>query len=94
MINLQIITPEKEIINQKDVKFIHVSLSDGNPISIYPSHAPLIAAIKGGNLIYKDDEESRIISVSDGFIYVNKNVVKCFVDWAEGIQVEINNESG
>jgi F0F1-type ATP synthase epsilon subunit len=94
MINLQIITPENEIINHKKVNYIHVTLSDGNPISIYPLHAPLIAALGEGKLIYKDDNKSRVISISDGFMHVNKNIVKCFLEWAVKTAENYNNETG
>jgi len=93
MINLLIVTPEKEIIDHKKVNYVHVTLSDGNPISIYPSHAPLVAIIGEGKLIYEDEEESRAILISDGFIHVNNNIVKCYVEWADRTMVERKNDS-
>lgn len=88
---LRIITPEKDVVNQDSITFIHVILSDGYPISIYPRHAPLIALLSKCNIKYKDAHDVNQVSISEGMIKIENDVIKCFVNWANPIELVIGN---
>ena len=86
--DLIISTPEKEVINQGSISFINITLSDGYPISVYPGHAPLIALLSEGIIKYQDGKGLNKISISEGLIKIDNDLVKCFVNWAITIEKE------
>jgi F-type H+-transporting ATPase subunit epsilon len=81
MINLEIVTPEKKVIDQA-VEAVYVPTAAGE-IGILPNHAPLISTLKPGILsyIYKGSTERLVIS--GGFVEVSSNKVSILADVAE-----------
>ena len=92
MMNFRIITPEKVIINEDSIDYIHVTLSDGNPISIYPGHAPLIALLAQCSIKYEIEQNINEYSVSEGLIKVKDDSINCFVSWAKAIETEKSDD--
>ncbi|MBM3137656.1 MAG: hypothetical protein FJZ98_05660 [Chloroflexi bacterium] len=78
---LKIITPDEHEIVKDNVGFINLHLSNGYPISIYPGHTQLAAALQEGKIKYSIDGSENDISVSRGFFLVEKDMVRCFVSW-------------
>jgi len=87
-VNLKIITPEKEILKQDSIDFFHAVLSDGNPISVYKAHAPLIALLAQGTVKYEYMQILYEFSVSEGLIKVKNDTIDCFVSWANAVEIE------
>ena len=90
--NLSVITPEKEILNMDQISYVHLILSNGYPISIYPNHARLIGKLMGGVINFSSDRKDHQIEVSKGIIKVEKNVIRCFVEDAKNIFEETTDE--
>ncbi len=81
MIKLEIVTPEKKVLDES-VDSVTVPTSNGE-IGIFPNHAPLISTLKPGILTYNNRGASEKLVVAGGFIEVGTNVVSILADIAE-----------
>ena len=52
---LKIITPDQDEITKNHIDSVNVHLSNGYPISIYPRHIPLAAALQAGFINYSEN---------------------------------------
>ncbi len=81
MINLEIVTPEKMVVNEK-VDTVRVPTANGE-IGILAKHAPLISTLRPGVLSYSKGDSSDEMLVAGGFIEVSKDKVSILADIAE-----------
>jgi F-type H+-transporting ATPase subunit epsilon len=81
MIKLEIVTPERRIVDA-EVDSVTVPTASGEA-GIMPSHAPLISVLKPGILSYSIKGSSSRLAVSSGFVEVNSDKVAVLVDYAE-----------
>ena len=81
MLKLEIITPEKKVV-EAEVDSVTVPTASGEA-GILPHHAPLISAVKPGILSYSAKGASDKLAVSAGFVEVNTDKVSVLVDTAE-----------
>ncbi len=83
-IDLQIITPEKVICEEK---VYQVTLPvDGGVVTILPKHRSYIASLKPGEVIYKRNKgqgEDESLAIAGGFIEFHKNKLIILADEAE-----------
>jgi F0F1-type ATP synthase epsilon subunit len=84
--NLKVITPDENEIIKENVGYINLHLSSGYPISIYPGHTQLAAALQEGKIKYSVDGSEKDIAVSRGILLVENDVVCCYVSWANTAQ--------
>ena len=80
MIRLEIVTPEKRVLDA-EVDSVTVTTATGEA-GILPNHAPLISALKPGILTYTSKGSSEKLAVSGGFVEVNGNTVSVLADTA------------
>ncbi|HEX2912802.1 MAG TPA: F0F1 ATP synthase subunit epsilon [Chloroflexia bacterium] len=80
-LNLQIVTAEKTVFND-DVDMVVVPGSDG-VLGILPRHAPLLSALKPGELHYRRGGEVTYLAIGGGFVEVLNNKVIILADSAE-----------
>ena len=92
MMSFRIITPEKELFFQDAINYLHVLLSDGYPISIYPGHAPLIALLAQCTIKFEYEHNINEFSVSEGLIQVENDSISCFVSWAKAIETDKSDD--
>lgn len=81
MINLEIVTPEKKVIDEA-VEMVTVPTAKGE-IGILHNHAPLISTLKPGILSYTHKGSTENMVVSGGFIEISDNKVSILADIAE-----------
>ncbi len=81
MINLEIVTPEKKVIDEA-VEMVTVPTAKGE-IGILANHAPLISTLKPGILSYTHKGVTEKMVVAGGFIEVSENRVSILADVAE-----------
>ena len=81
MLRLEIVTPEKRVLDA-DVDSVTVPTASGE-VGIMPSHAPLISALKPGILTYSSKGTATRLAVSGGFVEVNDDKVAVLSDTAE-----------
>ena len=81
MLRLEIVTPEKRVLDA-EVDSVTVPTASGEA-GILPFHAPLVSALKPGILTYTGKTESGKLAVSSGFVEVNSDKVAVLVDTAE-----------
>jgi len=81
MLHLEIVTPEKRVLDA-DVDSVTVPTASGE-IGIFPSHAPLISALKPGFLTYAIKGVPSKLVVSGGFVEVAMDKVAVLADTAE-----------
>lgn len=82
MINLEIVTPERRVIDEP-VEMVSVPTAKGE-IGILENHAPLISTLKPGILTYTAKGVTSYIVVAGGFIEISGNKVSVLADIAEG----------
>lgn len=81
MLKLEIVTPEKRVIDA-EVESVTVPTASGEA-GIFPNHAPLVSALKPGILSYSQKGGSEKLAVSGGFVEVSGNKVSVLADTAE-----------
>lgn len=81
MIRLEIVTPEKRVLDA-EVDSVTVPTASGEA-GILPNHAPLISALKPGIMAYTNKGNTAKLAVSGGFVEVNADEVAVLVDSAE-----------
>jgi F-type H+-transporting ATPase subunit epsilon len=81
MIRLEIVTPEKRVLDA-DVDSVTVPTASGEA-GILPHHAPLVSALRPGIVTYNIKGGVNRLAVSAGFVEVNSDKVAVLVDSAE-----------
>ncbi len=77
----EIVTPEK-IVYTNEVEMVVAPTIEGE-IGILPLHAPLVGALKGGEVRVKDGDLVEWFAVSGGYIQVHEDRVIILADDAE-----------
>ena len=85
---LIISSPDGEVLNQSQVDWVNLKLSNGYPISIYPKHAPLIALTSACTLKYRIGDQVNEKRIPAGVLSVSGGQVKCFLDSDAPLQNE------
>ena len=86
--NLEILTPEKKLFSG-DVYGVQLPGTDGM-FEVLEKHAPLVAALKAGNLkVLKDKSAANTThySIQSGFVEVFNNKVTVLVEGAVAVDV-------
>jgi F-type H+-transporting ATPase subunit epsilon len=81
MLKLEIVTPEKKIV-ETEAEIVNVPTASGEA-GILPNHAPLISALKPGILSYTNRGATERIAIGGGFLEVNHDKVSVLADSAE-----------
>jgi F-type H+-transporting ATPase subunit epsilon len=81
MLRLEIVTPEKKVVDET-VDAVTVSGANGE-IGILPQHAPLISILRPGILAYTRGGATDRLVVAGGFVEVNTDKVSVLADVAE-----------
>ena len=80
MLQLEIITPEKEVFNE-NIDELVVTTTTGQ-IAILPNHIPLFTQIVLDEVIIKTKGKEHYLAVTGGFLEVQKNKVTILADYA------------
>ncbi|MCB1025820.1 MAG: F0F1 ATP synthase subunit epsilon [Acidobacteria bacterium] len=81
MINLQIVTPERKVVDEQ-VDSVNVPTANGE-VGILAKHAPLVSTLRSGILKYSKGGASEELVVSGGFVEVSDDKVSILADVAE-----------
>ena len=81
MLKLEIVTPERKVIDA-EVDSVTVPTASGEA-GIMPQHAPLISALKPGIVTVMTKSTAERLAVSTGFVEVHDNKVSVLTDVAE-----------
>jgi len=81
MLKLEIVTPEKKVLDEA-VDSVTVPTASGEA-GILPNHAPLISALKPGILTYSNKGTTERLAVARGFVEVSANKVSVLTETAE-----------
>ena len=81
MLKLEIVTPEKRVIDET-VDSVTVPTLTGEA-GILPNHAPLISALKPGILAFTNKGATENLAVAGGFVEVSADKVSVMTDTAE-----------
>jgi F-type H+-transporting ATPase subunit epsilon len=81
MLKLEIVTPEKKVLDEM-VDSVTVPTASGEA-GILPNHAPLISALKPGILSYSTKGATERLALAGGFVEVSGNKVAVLTDTAE-----------
>jgi F-type H+-transporting ATPase subunit epsilon len=80
-INLSVVTPAREVIDLQ-VDEITAPGWEGE-FGVLPGHAPFLALIRSGELMYRTGEERRYMAVGFGFVEVLPEKVTVLIETAE-----------
>lgn len=78
---LEIVTPERKVYSN-DIRFVVLPGSEGE-LGILPEHAPLVSALKIGQLRIQHEGKTIKVAVSGGFAEVRSNKVTVLANSAE-----------
>ena len=81
MLKLEIVTPEKRVVDET-VDSVTVPTLSGEA-GILPNHAPLISALKPGILSFSNKGTVERLAVAGGFVEVSSDKVSVLTDVAE-----------
>lgn len=81
MLRLEVVTPEKKVVDA-EVDSVTIPTASGE-VGIMPNHAPLISALKPGILSYSAKGASDRLVIAGGFVEVSNNTVAVLADSAE-----------
>ena len=81
MLKLEIVTPEKRVLDA-EVDYVSLPTASGEA-GILPNHAPLISVLKPGILSYTNRSAGDRLAISSGFAEVSADTVSVLVDSAE-----------
>ncbi len=81
MLKLEIVTPEKRVVDET-VDSVTVPTLSGEA-GILPNHAPLISALKPGILSFSNKGTTEKLAVAGGFVEVSSDTVSVLTDLAE-----------
>lgn len=81
-LTLQIVTPERVLIEEADVASVTITGSEGE-ITILPSHAPLMTELRPGPLLFRKGTDEVDVALSGGFLEVRDDKVVVLADTAE-----------
>ena len=81
MLKLEVVTPERKVIDET-VDSVTIPTQSGE-IGILPAHAPLISQLKSGILSYTKGATTERMMVSGGFVEVGNDRVSILADVAE-----------
>ncbi len=81
MLKLEIVTPEKRVIDET-VDSVTVPTLSGEA-GILPHHAPLISALKPGVLSFTNKGNTERLAVAGGFVEISNDTVSVLTDLAE-----------
>ena len=81
MLKLEIVTPEKRVV-ETEADSVTVPTASGEA-GILPNHAPLVSALKPGVLSYTTRNTTEKIAIAGGFVEVNNDKVSVLADSAE-----------
>ncbi|MCD9189594.1 MAG: F0F1 ATP synthase subunit epsilon [Pyrinomonadaceae bacterium] len=90
MIKLEIVTPEKRVLDES-VDAVTIPTEKGE-IGILPNHAPLISTLKSGILSYTIKGTTEKMVISGGFVEVGTGKISVLADIAETAD-EVNVET-
>ena len=89
-IKLEVVTPERPVFDE-EIRMVVAPAIDGD-IGILPGHTPLVTGLEIGVLkVEKEGEETRYISISEGFMEVQPEQINVVVRTAE-LEEEIDVE--
>ena len=80
-LRLDIVTPDKVVLNA-EVDYVGVCGVDGQ-FGLMPQHAPMLSALKVGDLYYRQGNETHWVFVSGGFAQISDNKVTILAESAE-----------
>jgi len=93
MLKLEIVTPEKKVLDA-DVESVTIPTASGEA-GILTNHAPLVSELKPGILSYSSKSGSDKMAVSGGFVEVSGNRVSVLTDSAETAdEIDLNAAKG
>jgi F-type H+-transporting ATPase subunit epsilon len=81
LIHLTIVTPERKLVDRQ-VEEIVLPGTEGY-LGVLPGHAPLLTALKVGEISYREGAETRLVAVAWGFAEVLPDRVSVLADIAE-----------
>ena len=80
-LRLDIVTPDKVVLST-DVDYVGAPGVDGQ-FGLLPDHAPMLSALKVGDLYYRKGNETHWVFVSGGFAQISDNKVTILAESAE-----------
>lgn len=83
---LHIASSKQIFFEVENVVWFHTTLANGDPISVYPGHAPLIARIAQGEIEYRKGENKNPVPAFDGVLYIENECITCLIEEMQDVE--------
>ncbi|MDD2805323.1 MAG: ATP synthase F1 subunit epsilon [Elusimicrobiales bacterium] len=87
---LTIVTPEKTVLTDKPVDFVTIPAAGGE-MGVLPGHAPQVAQLREGVMLYRDGHQKEVFAVLNGFAEIFRDRVLVLAEAAE-LAKEVSEE--
>ncbi|MEA3377067.1 MAG: hypothetical protein U9R72_12815 [Chloroflexota bacterium] len=77
-LRLRVLTPAETLLRVERAEWVHVRLTDGTGLTVYPGHAPLLAETVTASLRYADDSGEHTFDVEAGILQIEDGDVMIF----------------
>ncbi len=77
-LRLRVLTPAETLLRVEQAEWVHVRLTDGTGLTVYPGHAPLLAETVTASLRYADDSGEHAFDVEAGILQIEDGDVMIF----------------
>jgi F0F1-type ATP synthase epsilon subunit len=77
-LELRVVNPVETLLEVDEAEWVHVRLSNGTGLTIYPGHAPLLAETVDASLRYADADGEHVFKARAGILKVRDDEVAVF----------------
>lgn len=78
LLRFSVLTPDKTVLDVRNVRKVRLRLADHGWLSIYPRHAPLLGETLAGPVTYTTAEGDETIFLSESILQIFENDVLLF----------------
>ena len=91
-LRLVVCTPSESLLDVAPVDWVHVELVDGEPLTIWPGHMPMLGETAPAALRYADASGTHTVECPPGILHLSGHTVTLFVAAAVGEQTWAEQE--
>lgn len=78
--SLSILSPDRVILEVDNVTRVTARLQNDTMLSIYPGHAPLLAEIQSGTLVYAVGDKQSELTLNSGILHIIQHHISVYAN--------------
>jgi len=76
---IQLRSPDRILLEKENIQSFSASLVDGRSLTILPQHAPLLALLKAGPVVVKDQKSQESITLDESILKFRDDQIILYV---------------